>query len=51
MREFLRNNGGCGFGLKDFKGRPVIGVEGLHGSPGDDPNEELVSGFIGDGVD
>jgi hypothetical protein len=29
--------------LKDFEGGPVIGVVGLNGSSGYDPDEELVS--------
>ena len=49
--EVLWNGVEGRFGVKDFESSPVIGVIGLHGSSGDDPDEELVSGFTRDGVD
>lgn len=42
MTEFLRDNVECWFGLKDFKGGPVIKVVWLNGSSGDESDEELM---------
>ncbi len=49
--EFLRNDVGCQFGLKDLKGGPVVEVERFDRSPGDDPDEKLVRCLTRNGVD
>ena len=48
--EFLRNDVGCQFGLKDLKGGPVIEIERLDRSPGYDPDEKLVGCLTRNGV-
>ena len=49
--EHLRGDVGCEFGLEDFEGGPIVHVIGLNRGSGDDPDEKLVRGFSGDGVD
>ena len=49
--EVLWYGVGCQLEVKDFESGPVVGVIGLNGSPGDDPDEKLMSGFTRDGVD
>jgi hypothetical protein len=49
--EFLREDVGCQFGLKDLERGPIIKVVRLDGSSGDDSDEKLVRGLTGDGVD
>ena len=49
--EVLWYGVGCQLEVKDFGGGPVVGVIGLNGSSGDDPDEKLMGGFTKDGVD
>jgi hypothetical protein len=37
--------------MKNLKGGPIVEIIGLNGSPGDDSDEQLVRGFVRDGVD
>ena len=49
--EVLWLSVGCQPEVKSFEGGPIVGVIGLNGSPGDDPDEDLMCRFTGDGVD
>ena len=49
--EFLRNNIGRQFRLKDLKGCPVIKIIRLDGSSGDNSDEKLVRSLTGNRID
>jgi hypothetical protein len=48
--EFLRDDIGSQFRLKNLKGGPIVEIIGLNGGPGDDSDEQLVRGLVRDGV-
>jgi hypothetical protein len=49
--EFLRDDVGGQFGMKDFKGSPVIEIKRLDGCPGNDADKGLEGELTYNGID